>query len=258
MNTVLPVPTLSLLREVGAILWMHGRHFLFVLHRRVRGSTTWTSDLRHYGVSHLGRLSREATIQLSALVEDRCAADPVRETGSDCRIWGLHEDPNCQKWLDENFYQLALKPFEPRWRVATLMGNWVPNEIESAGSGGGWHRDSNYPQYKVMIMLSDVASARDGAFAFIPRSHRLLYVLKTFNRDVRWKIYKTRWTESEVADLSRSPSVVTGAAGDVFAFNGALLHCGLPNHGNQPRKALTFYLFPNGEAPPHLRTVGAA
>jgi len=252
VSSVLPLPAWSLLREVGAILYMHMRDFFFWLPRRVRGSRTWSGNLRRNGVSNLGRLSPEATMQLSSLVEDRCSGHPVRESGADCRIWGLHEDPNCSKWFDENFYRLALKPFEPRWRVATLMGNCVPNEIESVGSGGGWHRDSNFPQYKIMIMLSDVDSETDGAFAFVPRSHRLQYVLQTFNLDGRWKRCKTRWTASEVLDLSQLPSIVTGKAGDVFAFNGALLHCGLPNLGTRPRKALTFYLFPNGEAPPHL------
>ena len=252
MSSELPLPAWSLLREVGAILYMHMRDFFFWLPRRVRGSRTWSGNLRRNGVSNLGRLSPEATMQLSSLVEDRCSGHPVRESGADCRIWGLHEDPNCSKWFDENFYRLALKPFEPRWRVATLMGNCVPNEIESVGSGGGWHRDSNFPQYKIMIMLSDVDSETDGAFAFVPRSHRLQYVLQTFNLDGRWKRCKTRWTASEVLDLSQLPSIVTGKAGDVFAFNGALLHCGLPNLGTRPRKALTFYLFPNGEAPPHL------
>lgn len=244
----------STVRELCTILFLHTCDYLYWLSRRIRGASPPPTSLRTIGVSFLGRLSEDSAVRLATLINDRCESLVEREHGTDFRVWGLHQDEAVQDLLREEFYGLALSTFEPRWRMANLMGNQVPNEPNSLGSGDGWHRDSNSPQFKIMILLSDVTNEADGAFAYIPKSHRLWSVIRTFNRHGRWRGLNTRWSESEMASLQSSVSLLTGTTGDIFAFNGALLHRGSPNRGTRVRVALTCYLFPKGKAPPHLST----
>jgi len=245
---------LSTVSELCAILYLHTFDHFFWLSRRFRGGSPLPTSLRTHGVAYLGRLDKNSSSKLAGLISHRCESLVERRDGTDCRIWGLHQDDNFQCLLRDKFYKRALEPFGPRWQVANLMGNQVPNEIDSLGSGNGWHRDANSPQYKIMVLLSDVNSADDGAFAFIPKSHKMRYVLRTFNHRGKWSIDATRWSDTEISLLFPPPTLITGKAGDIFAFNGALLHRGLPNHGATARIALTFYLFPKGKAPPHLPT----
>lgn len=220
--------------------------------RQTVGKTPLPSSLRVDGIAKLGQLNRDISLQLTTLLEDRCNSITDREAGADYRIWGLELDQEFQEVLGDELQRLALPLFDSRWRTATLMGNLVPSEPTSLGSGGGWHRDSNSPQFKVMILLSDVNSESDGAFSFIPRSHRLLCVLRTFNFRSRWTRSRTRWAESEISARFPRPSILTGKTGDIVAFNGAMIHRGLPNHGETERRALTFYLYPKGKVPPHI------
>lgn len=245
-------PSLSVLHELLGILTLHALNYVFWFRRRVWQESRLPAALRDDGVFKLGTLAPQTTTQLASLVNRRCDASSERQPGRDHRIWHLHLDPNFERLLGDDFHQLALKPFEPRWQVATVMGNRVPNEEESLGSGNGWHRDSNSPQFKIMILLSDVNGALDGAFAFIPESHKLWRVIRTFNLHGRWAKKRGRWSHSEILALSSESSILTGRSGDIFAFNGALLHCGLPNHGGRARVAITFYLYPKGQSPPHI------
>lgn len=136
------------MRELVAILWLHALDSCWWRVGPIGRSGSIPKALRINGVAKLGRLSERVTTQLAGFVDRQCDTNSKREVGADCRIWRDPEDPNLREWLDENFHELALRPFEPRWRLVTTMGNRVPSEDVSLGSGNGWHRDSNSPQYK--------------------------------------------------------------------------------------------------------------
>ena len=125
------------------------------------------------------------------------------------------------------------------------MANRVEPNKSNFGSGGGWHRDSNYSQFKTLIYLTDVTEADDGAFQIIPKTNSALYVLNS-NFRMRKKLTETRWTDPEIGKLGIGDKIctVTGAAGSLVIFDTSNLHRGAPNK-NRSRYALTNYYYSN-------------
>ena len=126
------------------------------------------------------------------------------------------------------------------------MANIVPAGKCAYGSGGSWHRDSNFPQYKALVYLSDVDFDEDGAFQYITKSNRMKYILREIWQSKR-SISDTRWTNDELVTFEKSlPISVTGKAGTLVLFDSSLLHRGSPNFNNflKSRVAITNYYYP--------------
>lgn len=121
--------------------------------------------------------------------------------------------------------------------------NLVPANQSAFGSGGSWHRDAIFPQFKALIYLSDVCSENDGAFNYIPGSNRLTYFIKEMFRSNRSPL-NSRWSESEIkATHQNLPVSIIGRAGTLVLFDTCLLHRGNPNTSwhNGARYAATNY-----------------
>jgi ectoine hydroxylase-related dioxygenase (phytanoyl-CoA dioxygenase family) len=126
------------------------------------------------------------------------------------------------------------------------MANIVPAGRNANGSGGSWHRDSNFPQYKALVYVSDVNSVEDGAFQYIPKSNRMKYILREIHESKR-TISDTRWTNDDLLTFQKGiPISVTGKAGTLVLFDTSLLHRGSPNSNSfsSPRVAITNYYYP--------------
>lgn len=125
------------------------------------------------------------------------------------------------------------------------MANRVEPRKSDLGSGGDWHRDSNYSQFKTLIYLTEVSEVDDGAFQIIPKTNGALYVLRSNLREGK-KLTETRWTNSEIKKhgLSDKISTITGKAGSLVIFDTSNLHRGAPNI-NKNRYALTNYYYSN-------------
>ena len=125
------------------------------------------------------------------------------------------------------------------------MANRVAPNKSNFGSGGGWHRDSNYSQFKTLIYLTDVTEVDDGAFQIIPKTNSALYVLRS-NLRMGKKLTETRWTNPEIDKLVTGNKIctVTGGAGSLVIFDTSNLHRGAPNK-NKSRYALTNYYYSN-------------
>jgi len=126
------------------------------------------------------------------------------------------------------------------------LANIVHPSSLDIGSGGSWHRDSNFPQFKTLVYLSDVPDESFGAFQYIPNTHRFSYKFLEALWGTR-QIENTRWTNDEVHTQYPSSQTcsVTGEAGTLVLFDTSLLHHGAPNSGpqRQPRYALTNYYY---------------
>ena len=128
----------------------------------------------------------------------------------------------------------------------STLANIVPISESEIGSGGSWHRDANYPQFKALMYLNDVNSPDDGAFQYIPGSHRFSHVLKGLVA-LKHNVLTTRWTVDQVSNFyKQSPVSILGNAGTLVIFDTSLLHRGAPNNRpmGQPRYAITNYYRP--------------
>ena len=131
-------------------------------------------------------------------------------------------------------------------RNSGTMANIVPAGRNANGSGGSWHRDSNFPQYKALVYVSDVNLIEDGAFQYIPKSNRMKYILREIYVSKR-SISDTRWTNDDLFLFQKDlPISVTGKAGTLVLFDTSLLHRGSPNSNSfsKPRVAITNYYYP--------------
>ena len=131
-------------------------------------------------------------------------------------------------------------------RNSGCLVNRVPPVSGDFGSGGSWHRDANFPQFKALVYLSEVDATDDGAFQYIPRSNRILSILKdTFS--LSHQITNTRWTENEVQQRYSIAGIksVLGSSGTLVLFDTSLLHRGAANLNiSKSRYAMTNYYYP--------------
>ena len=131
-------------------------------------------------------------------------------------------------------------------RNSGCLVNRVPPMSGEFGSGGSWHRDANFPQFKALVYLSEVQETNDGAFQYIARSNRVLPILKDSFLLGR-RISNTRWTENEVQQRYSTDGVksVLGSSGTLVLFDTSLLHRGAANlNTSKSRYAMTNYYYP--------------
>ena len=131
-------------------------------------------------------------------------------------------------------------------RNSGCLVNRVPPMSGEFGSGGSWHRDANFPQFKALVYLSEVQETNDGAFQYIARSNRVLPILKDSFLLGR-RISNTRWSENEVQQRYSTVSIksVLGSPGTLVLFDTSLLHRGAANlNTSKSRYAMTNYYYP--------------
>jgi ectoine hydroxylase-related dioxygenase (phytanoyl-CoA dioxygenase family) len=131
-------------------------------------------------------------------------------------------------------------------RNSGCLVNRVPPMSGDFGSGGSWHRDANFPQFKALVYLSEVQESNDGAFQYIACSNRVLPILKDSFLLGR-RISNTRWTENEVQQRYSTEGIksVLGSSGTLVLFDTSLLHRGAPNlNTSKSRYAMTNYYYP--------------
>lgn len=110
----------------------------------------------------------------------------------------------------------------------------------SRNSGGGWHRDGDQSQLKIMVYLNDVEST-NGPFLFIPNSKKFdakrnkIEVKDSLKRKIYIKLGKIkeidpRYMESSIEEYVEKNKLnikeITGKAGTVVLFDGSFIHRG--------------------------------
>lgn len=126
---------------------------------------------------------------------------------------------------------------------AFTLANWLVAG-DSGSSGGGWHRDAYFGQYKAMLYLSDV-NPSNGPFQIVPKTHRiLLNLLLIVSGNLIFE--QDRFTDMSIRNILKVlravPKAITGKAGTLILFNGSCLHRGSPIEDKE-RLALTNYYF---------------
>lgn len=131
-------------------------------------------------------------------------------------------------------------------RNSGCLVNRVPPVSGDFGSGGSWHRDANFPQFKALVYLSEVLETNDGAFQYIAGSNRILSILKD-SFSLSRRITNTRWSEDEVQQRYSAIKInsALGPPGTLVLFDTSLLHRGVPNLNiSKSRYAMTNYYYP--------------
>tara|TARA_B100000767_G_scaffold275759_1_gene315170 strand:- start:13570 stop:14364 length:795 start_codon:yes stop_codon:yes gene_type:complete len=122
------------------------------------------------------------------------------------------------------------------------MANRVIYKKNNEGSGGGWHKDAYYNQFKSILYLNDVNN-ENGPFELIEKSNKIFDTLK-----IALKLCKgypnTRFSDKEVSKLDKIKiKRILGSAGTLILVDTSLIHRGLPLKSNI-RYSITNYYSP--------------
>jgi hypothetical protein len=194
-------------------------------------------------------MSKEDSDKLAGEISVHLGAkNPVSITESDLRLFKAEKSmASLEKFYsDKLLLRIGICYLGMPLRNSGTMANIVPPSTSEVGSGGSWHRDSNFPQYKALIYLSDVDFVEDGAFQYFPRSNKMIYIIQESIKSKR-SISDSRWTNGEILkSLKGQPISITGKAGTLVLFDTSLLHRGSPNSNkiSKRRIAITNYYYP--------------
>ncbi len=168
------------------------------------------------------------------------------QSKSDKRLFGIeHASKLCHNFHSDNLFKEIsnLVNGENTYCAFTLAGKL--GEIKGGSSGGNWHRDAFFCQFKSMIYLSKVDD-QNGPFEILPGSHNLMDLIDHI-KCANLKFNQYRLTESEIAKIEHKTGikrkVIKGKPGTVILFNSSTIHRGRPTVEGD-RYALTNYYYP--------------
>ena len=164
------------------------------------------------------------------------------------RIFGAEElSERIKEYSSKNFlFNLANHYNAEETYNAFCLANKIEfsDMSKKLGSGGGWHRDSIFRQFKSILYLNDV-DENNGAYQIIEKSHKLPYILKDM-KTANLKFKNIRFTSEQIEKiLEREPSrlkTFTGKAGTLIVKDCSAIHRGSPLKSGK-RYALTNYFF---------------
>jgi ectoine hydroxylase-related dioxygenase (phytanoyl-CoA dioxygenase family) len=174
---------------------------------------------------------------------------------ADYRIFGAEElSENIKKFSDHKLLNKLANTYNA---VPTSCGFTLAGKIEATGhqygSGGPWHRDSYFRQFKSLNYLTDV-DENNGPFQIIRGSHTINQITKdtksgnlesmqcTFNQETVDKILR---------DEPDRFNTLTAKAGTVVLVDTSAIHRGTPLKTGV-RYALTNYFFEKNQINQHL------
>ena len=176
-------------------------------------------------------------------------------TTSDLRIFGAEDlSENISKFGNHQLFNFLANTYNatPTSNAFTLAGKMVDSDQEF-GSGGSWHRDSIFRQFKCIVYLTDV-DENNGPFQMILNSHTPKQI-KNDEKSANYESMQSRFNSEEVDILvKQNPErlkTLTGKAGTVIFVDTSVIHRGLPLKQG-PRYALTNYYFENSQINSHL------
>jgi len=139
-------------------------------------------------------------------------------------------------------------------RAAFTLAARLEFVADNAGSGGGWHRDSNFRQIKAMVYLSNTTD-KNGPFQLISKSHKLFQSMRD-NAVANQKYGEVRWTQKlidRVLNVTGNTRLktLTGSEGTLVIFDSSAIHRGAPIMEGT-RYALTNYYYPERSISPSV------
>jgi len=164
----------------------------------------------------------------------------------DLRIFGAeHLSENISKFANNNFLNNLANVYNasPTSIGFTLAGKITATGHEY-GSGGPWHRDSYFRQFKSLMYLTDV-DENHGPFQVVSESHlqnKISHDSKSANLQSMQCQFKQETVEKILKDDPTRLRTLTGNAGTIVIVDTSVIHRGFPlKEGN--RYALTNYFF---------------
>jgi len=174
---------------------------------------------------------------------------------SDLRIFGAeHLSETIMKFATHPLLNSLARHYNA---VPTSCGFTLAGKITATGhhygSGGPWHRDSYFRQFKSLMYLTDV-DENHGPFQVISESHkqdRISSDSKTAKLDPMQCQFSQDVIDKIVSSEPERQQTLTAKAGTVVLVDTSCIHRGLPlNEGT--RYALTNYFFENSQINQHL------
>ena len=174
---------------------------------------------------------------------------------SDLRIFGAeHLSETIMKFATHPLLNSLARHYNA---VPTSCGFTLAGKIEATGheygSGGSWHRDSYFRQFKSLLYLTDV-NEENGPFQLIESSHDT----KNITNDSKignlepMQCQFNQETAQKIIDLEpHRLKTLTAKAGTVVLVDTSVIHRGVPLK-NGKRYALTNYFFEKSQINSHL------
>tara|TARA_B100001059_G_scaffold60130_1_gene55733 strand:+ start:17959 stop:18702 length:744 start_codon:yes stop_codon:yes gene_type:complete len=190
---------------------------------------------------------------------DKLYSQKTDGTGGDIRFFKFENKYETAKVLfDNEEINSIVKGYSKKDVVCHFIvaGKVIADKGQTINSGGGWHRDSDSQQIKVMIYLNNVDN-ENGPFQFIKeskkrdakRSTSFIFNLDTLKKFLRGNPlknprYSDESIEKEIENKKFKVSQVEGEAGTTIIFDGSYVHRG-KNISDGVRYSYTMYFYPN-------------
>lgn len=163
---------------------------------------------------------------------DRLEADHSKSFGSDRRIFGIEalSEFHAKRFAERaDLLALGESYLGLPMHLHNTLGGKLYADPEGLGSGGGWHRDSFFPQFKVIVYLTDV-TMENGPFEYVVGSHR---VQRKCSDVLRQKSgISPRYTQASVDSMcskdGQSVKSFVGKAGTAILCDTSGVHRGRP------------------------------
>lgn len=173
----------------------------------------------------------------------------------DSRIFGAEElSENIKKFYEHPLLNKLANTYSA---VDTCCGFTLAGRIKATGneygSGGPWHRDSYFRQFKSLLYLTDV-SENNGPFQIIRGSHKHEQIMEDSKSGDLESMQCTFPQETVDKILKDDPSrldTLTAKAGTVVLVDTSSIHRGIPLKEGI-RYALTNYFFEKTQINSHL------
>ena len=168
-------------------------------------------------------------------------------TPYDLRLHGIENVDKSFKFFSEYHWvnEIASLYLKESAKSAFTLAARLNTTPENIGSGGGWHRDSDFRQVKAMLYLTNV-SEKNGYFQLLTQSHKFLN--KITDNSVASQPYRSvRWTDLLIDKLLNATGHeriknFTASAGTLIIFDSSTIHRGSPILEGK-RYAITNYYY---------------
>lgn len=170
--------------------------------------------------------------EVDRLLEEYPEFVQTDDVGSDHRVFGAESGSHViREFYKNSFFQQVGESYmgcETK-NLFTLAAKLVPKK-DAMGSGRGWHRDSNFRQFKAFLYLADVG-IENGPLQLIEGSHRFSSIINDTYRG-RLSSRSTRITDGQAEQvINHAPErlkTILAPAGTLILFDSSLIHRGMP------------------------------